>query len=115
MATRHIKLLILGSGPAGYTAAVYAARANLKPVLITGLQMGGQLTTTTEVDNWPGDVEGLMGPDLMERMRKPAERFHTEIVFDHIHTAKLQERPLRLIGDSGEYTCDALVLSLIHI
>ena len=111
MSTKHARLLILGSGPAGYTAAVYAARANLKPVLITGLQMGGQLTTTTEVDNWPGDVEGLMGPDLMERMRKHAERFHTEIVFDHIHTAKLQERPLRLIGDSGEYTCDALVIA----
>ena len=111
MSTKHARLLILGSGPAGYTAAVYAASANLKPVLITGLQMGGQLTTTTEVDNWPGDVEGLMGPDLMERMRKHAERFHTEIVFDHIHTAKLQERPLRLIGDSGEYTCDALVIA----
>ncbi len=111
MSTKHARLLILGSGPAGYTAAVYAARANLKPVLITGLQMGGQLTTTTEVDNWPGDVEGLMGPDLMERMRKHAERFHTEIVFDHIHTAKLQERPLRLIGDSGEYTCDALIIA----
>jgi thioredoxin reductase (NADPH) len=111
MSAKHARLLILGSGPAGYTAAVYAARANLKPVLITGLQMGGQLTTTTEVDNWPGDVEGLMGPDLMERMRKHAERFHTEIVFDHIHTAKLQERPFRLIGDSGDYTCDALVIA----
>ncbi|MFZ1640223.1 MAG: thioredoxin-disulfide reductase [Candidatus Contendobacter sp.] len=111
MSTKHARMLILGSGPAGYTAAVYAARANLKPVLITGLQMGGQLTTTTEVDNWPGDVEGLMGPDLMERMRKHAERFHTEIVFDQIHTAKLQERPLRLIGDSGEYTCDALIIA----
>ncbi len=111
MSTQHARLLILGSGPAGYTAAVYAARANLKPVLITGLQMGGQLTTTTEVDNWPGDVEGLMGPDLMERMRKHAERFHTEIVFDQIHTAKLQERPFRLIGDSGEYTCDALIIA----
>ena len=111
MSTKHARLLILGSGPAGYTAAVYAARANLKPVLVTGLQMGGQLTTTTEVDNWPGDVEGLMGPDLMERMRKHAERFHTEIVFDHIHTAKLQERPFRLIGDSGEYTCDALIIA----
>ncbi|TCO81686.1 thioredoxin reductase (NADPH) [Plasticicumulans lactativorans] len=109
--TRHARLLILGSGPAGYTAAVYAARANLKPVLVTGLQMGGQLTTTTEVDNWPGDVEGLMGPDLMERMRKHAERFGTEIIFDHIHTAKLGERPFRLIGDSGEYTCDALVIA----
>ena len=108
---KHSRLLILGSGPAGYTAAVYAARANLKPVLITGLQMGGQLTTTTEVDNWPGDVEGLMGPDLMERMRKHAERFHTEIIFDQIHTAQLQEQPLRLIGDSGEYTCDALIIA----
>jgi len=111
MSSKHARLLILGSGPAGYTAAVYAARANLKPVLITGLQMGGQLTTTTEVDNWPGDVEGLMGPDLMERMRKHAERFHTDIVFDQIHTAKLQERPFRLVGDSGEYTCDALVVA----
>ncbi|MEI2773860.1 MAG: thioredoxin-disulfide reductase [Candidatus Competibacter sp.] len=111
MSTKHARLLILGSGPAGYTAAVYAARANLKPVLITGLQMGGQLTTTTEVDNWPGDVEGLMGPDLMERMRQHAERFHTEIIFDQIHTAKLQERPFRLIGDSGEYTCDALIIA----
>lgn len=111
MSTKHARLLILGSGPAGYTAAVYAARANLKPLLITGLQMGGQLTTTTEVDNWPGDVEGLMGPDLMDRMRRHAERFHTEIIFDHIHTAKLQERPFRLIGDSGEYTCDALIIT----
>ncbi|CDI03610.1 thioredoxin reductase, FAD/NAD(P)-binding [Candidatus Competibacter denitrificans Run_A_D11] len=111
MSSKHARLLILGSGPAGYTAAVYAARANLKPLLITGLQMGGQLTTTTEVDNWPGDVEGLMGPDLMERMRKHAERFHTEIVFDHIHTAKLQERPFRLLGDSGDYTCDALIIA----
>jgi len=111
MSAKHARLLILGSGPAGYTAAVYAARANLKPVLITGLQMGGQLTTTTEVDNWPGDVEGLMGPDLMERMRKHAERFHTEIIFDQIHTAQLQERPFRLIGDTGEYTCDALIIA----
>ncbi len=111
MSTKHTRLLILGSGPAGYTAAVYAARANLKPVLITGLQMWGQLTTTTEVDSWPGDVEGLMGPDLMERMRQHAERFHTEIVFDQIHTAKLQERPFRLIGDSGEYTCDSLIIA----
>ncbi|MDS4030098.1 MAG: thioredoxin-disulfide reductase [Candidatus Contendobacter sp.] len=111
MSSKHARLLILGSGPAGYTAAVYAARANLKPVLITGLQMGGQLTTTTEVDNWPGDVEGLMGPDLMERMRKHAERFHTEIIFDQIHTAQLQERPFRLIGDAGEYTCDALIIA----
>ncbi len=109
--TRHSRLLILGSGPAGYTAAVYAARANLKPVLITGLQMGGQLTTTTEVDNWPGDVEGLMGPALMERMQRHAERFNTEIVFDHIHTAKLGERPFTLIGDSGTYTCDALIIA----
>ncbi len=108
---KHSRLLILGSGPAGYTAAVYAARANLKPVLITGLQMGGQLTTTTEVDNWPGDVEGLMGPDLMERMKRHAERFHTEIIFDHIHTADLQQRPFRLTGDSGEYTCDALIIA----
>lgn len=110
-APKHARLLILGSGPAGYTAAVYAARANLQPVLITGLQVGGQLTTTTEVDNWPGDVEGLMGPDLMERMRKHAERFHTEIIFDQIHTANLQERPFRLIGDSGTYTGDALIIA----
>ncbi len=109
--TKHARLLILGSGPAGYTAAVYAARANLRPMMVTGLQMGGQLTTTTEVDNWPGDVEGLQGPDLMERMRKHAERFGTEIVFDHIHTARLGERPFRLIGDAGEYTCDALVIA----
>jgi len=110
-APKHARLLILGSGPAGYTAAVYAARANLQPVLITGLQVGGQLSTTTEVDNWPGDVEGLMGPDLMERMRKHAERFHTEIIFDQIHTANLQERPFRLIGDSGTYTGDALIIA----
>jgi thioredoxin reductase (NADPH) len=109
--TRHSKLIILGSGPAGYTAAVYAARANLKPVLITGITVGGQLTTTTEVDNWPGDVEGLQGPALMERMREHAERFKTEIIFDHIHTAKLQQRPFKLIGDSGEYTCDALIIA----
>ena len=108
---KHSRLLILGSGPAGYTAAVYAARANLQPMLITGLQMGGQLTTTTEVDNWPGDVEGLMGPDLMERMRKHAERFGTEIIFDHIHTAQLQNRPFRLSGDAGEYSCDALIIA----
>jgi thioredoxin reductase (NADPH) len=108
---RHSKLVILGSGPAGYTAAVYAARANLKPVLITGITVGGQLTTTTEVDNWPGDVEGLQGPALMERMREHAERFKTEIIFDHIHTAKLQQRPFKLIGDSGEYTCDALIIA----
>src|SRR4030066_601720 len=105
MATsRHQKLLILGSGPAGYSAAVYAARANLKPVLITGIEQGGQLMTTTEVDNWPGDPEGLQGPGLMERMQKHAERFKTEIIFDHIHTADLKSRPFRLTGDSGVYT-----------
>ena len=111
MSVKHARLLILGSGPAGYTAAVYAARANLKPMLITGLQMGGQLTTTTEVDNWPGDVEGLLGPDLMERMRKHAERFQTEIVFDQIQSADLRERPFRLTGDADEYTCDALIIA----
>ena len=110
-APKHAKLLILGSGPAGYAAAVYAARANLKPVLITGLQQGGQLMTTTEVDNWPGDAHGLMGPDLMARMLAHAERFETEIVFDQIHTAELGSRPFRLKGDSGEYTCDALIIS----
>jgi thioredoxin reductase (NADPH) len=109
--SQHHRLIILGSGPAGYTAAVYAARANLKPVLITGLQQGGQLMTTTEVDNWPGDVEGLHGPALMERMQKHAERFDTQIVFDHIHTAELAGKPIRLIGDSGEYTCDALIIA----
>ncbi len=109
--TRHSRLLILGSGPAGYTAAVYAARANLKPVLITGLEQGGQLMTTTDVDNWPGDVEGLQGPGLMERMQKHAERFNTEIVFDHIHTADLKSRPFKLTGDSGTYTCDALIIA----
>lgn len=108
---KHCRLLILGSGPAGYTAAVYAARANLKPVIITGMQQGGQLTTTTEVDNWPGDVEGLQGPELMERMRKHAERFDTEIIFDHIHTADLSARPFTLTGDSGVYTCDALIIA----
>ena len=108
---RHSRLIILGSGPAGYSAAVYAARANLKPLLITGMQMGGQLTTTTEVDNWPGDVEGLQGPDLMERMRKHAERFETEIVFDHINKVDLQQRPFVLSGDQGEYTCDALIIA----
>lgn len=111
MATKHCKLLILGSGPAGYSAAVYAARANLEPVIITGMQQGGQLTTTTEVDNWPGDPEGLTGPDLMQRMQQHAERFGTEIVFDHIHTAELNEKPFKLIGDSGEYTCDALIIA----
>jgi thioredoxin reductase (NADPH) len=108
---KHCRLLILGSGPAGYAAAVYAARANLKPVLITGLEQGGQLMTTTDVDNWPGDVEGLQGPALMERMQKHAERFKTEIVFDHIHTADLKSRPFRLTGDSGVYTCDALIIA----
>ncbi|MFZ5722880.1 MAG: thioredoxin-disulfide reductase [Pseudomonadota bacterium] len=108
---RHIKLLILGSGPAGYTAAVYAARANLKPVVITGMQAGGQLTTTTEVDNWPGDVHGLQGPDLMVRMQQHAERFNTEIVFDHINQVDLKQRPFRLKGDAGEYTCDALIIA----
>ena len=109
--TKHARVLILGSGPAGYTAAVYAARANLKPMLITGLAQGGQLMTTTEVDNWPADHAGVQGPDLMARFLAHAERFHTEIVFDHIHTALLSERPLRLIGDSGEYTCDALIIA----
>ena len=109
--TKHSRLIILGSGPAGYTAAVYAARANLNPTLITGLQMGGQLTTTTDVDNWPGDIEGLQGPDLMERMKKHAERFNTEIIFDHIHTAELQKRPFKLTGDSGVYSCDALIIA----
>ena len=108
---RHIRLLILGSGPAGWTAAVYAARANLKPVVITGMQMGGQLMTTTEVDNWPGDPHGLMGPDLMARMQAHAERFDTETIFDHIHTADLSQRPFRLKGDSGEYTADALIIA----
>ena len=108
---KHSRLIILGSGPAGYTAAVYAARANLKPVVITGIQPGGQLTTTTEVDNWPGDVEGLTGPALMERMQKHAERFDTEVLFDHIHTAELQQRPFVLKGDSGTYSCDALIIA----
>lgn len=109
--SKHCKLLILGSGPAGYTAAVYAARANLSPVLVTGMQMGGQLTTTTEVDNWPGDVEGLQGPALMERMRDHALRFDTEIVFDHINKAELDQRPFRLTGDNAVYTCDALIIA----
>ncbi len=108
---KHSKLLILGSGPAGYTAAVYAARANLNPVLVTGMQQGGQLTTTTEVENWPGDPEGLTGPALMERMKEHAERFETEIVFDHINEVDFSQRPFRLKGDSGEYTCDALIIS----
>lgn len=109
--SRHSRLLILGSGPAGYTAAIYAARANRSPVLITGLEQGGQLTTTTDVDNWPGDTNGVQGPDLMERMRKHVERFGTKIVFDTIHTAKLTERPLMLLGDSATYTCDALIIA----
>ncbi len=108
---RHSRVLILGSGPAGYSAAVYAARANLKPLLITGMQAGGQLTTTTEVDNWPGDPHGLTGPALMQRMQEHAERFETEIIFDHIHTAQLQSKPFTLIGDSGTYTCDALIIA----
>ncbi|MBT9516670.1 MAG: thioredoxin-disulfide reductase [Methyloversatilis discipulorum] len=111
MAARHSRLLILGSGPAGYTAAVYAARANLKPVLITGLAQGGQLMTTTDVDNWPADAEGVQGPDLMARFQRHAERFETEMVFDHIHTAHLTEKPIRLVGDNGEYTCDALIIA----
>lgn len=111
MATKHARLLILGSGPAGYSAAVYAARANLKPVLITGIAQGGQLMTTTEVDNWPADADGVQGPELMARFQKHAERFNTEMIFDHIHTTKLEEKPIRLIGDSGEYTCDALIIA----
>jgi thioredoxin reductase (NADPH) len=111
MASQHHKLLILGSGPAGYTAAVYAARANLNPVIITGMQQGGQLTTTTEVDNWPGDAEGLTGPALMERMQQHAEKFGTEVIFDHIHTADLETRPFKLTGDSAEYTCDSLIIA----
>ncbi len=106
----HHRLIILGSGPAGYTAAVYAARANLNPLLITGIEQGGQLMTTTEVDNWPGDVEGLQGPALMERMKLHAERFDTKIQLDHIHTTELQQRPFKLIGDAGSYTCDALII-----
>ena len=109
--TRHNRLLILGSGPAGYTAAVYAARANLQPVLITGLEQGGQLMTTTDVDNWPADADGVLGPDLMERFQRHAERFGTEFIFDHIHTTHLDEKPMRLVGDSGEYTCDALIIA----
>ena len=108
---RHVNLLILGSGPAGYTAAVYAARANLNPVMITGMQQGGQLTTTTEVENWPGDAEDLTGPALMDRMQKHAEKFDTEIIFDHINEVTLTERPFRLKGDNGEFTCDALIIA----
>lgn len=110
-ATKHAKVLILGSGPAGYTAAVYAARANLSPLLITGLAQGGQLMTTTDVENWPADAHGVQGPELMQRFLEHAERFNTEIVFDHIHTVKLDEKPIRLIGDSGEYTCDSLIIA----
>jgi thioredoxin reductase (NADPH) len=111
MSTRHQKLLILGSGPAGYSAAVYAARANLKPVLITGIAQGGQLMTTTDVDNWPADADGVQGPELMARFQKHAERFNTEMIFDHIHTTHLSEKPIRLVGDNGEYTCDALIIA----
>ena len=111
MSSRHQKLLILGSGPAGYSAAVYAARANLKPVLITGIAQGGQLMTTTDVDNWPADADGVQGPELMERFQKHAERFNTEMIFDHIHTTHLAEKPIRLVGDNGEYTCDALIIA----
>lgn len=111
MSTQHHELIILGSGPAGYTAAVYAARANLKPVVITGMQMGGQLTTTTEVENWPGGHAQLQGPELMEKMKEHAERFETDIIFDHIHTTKLTEKPFRLEGDQGVYTCDALIIT----
>jgi thioredoxin reductase (NADPH) len=109
--TRHSRLLILGSGPAGYTAAVYAARANLNPVLITGMEQGGQLTTTTDVDNWPGDNDGVQGPELMERMKKHAERFNTEIIIDHIQSVDFSERPFKLTGDTGAYTCDALIIA----
>jgi thioredoxin reductase (NADPH) len=111
MTTRHSRLLILGSGPAGYSAAVYAARANLKPVLITGLAQGGQLMTTTDVDNWPADAMGVQGPELMDRFLKHAERFETEIIFDQIHTAKLKDKPIALIGDAATYTCDALIIA----
>ena len=111
MTSKHARLLILGSGPAGYSAAVYAARANLKPVLVTGIAQGGQLMTTTDVDNWPADAMGVQGPELMERFQKHAERFDTEIVFDHIHTARLTDKPITLIGDQGTYTCDALIIA----
>jgi thioredoxin reductase (NADPH) len=110
-ATKHCRVLILGSGPAGYTAAVYAARANLHPVLITGLAQGGQLMTTTDVDNWPADADGVQGPELMERFMKHAERFKTELIFDHIHTAKLKETPITVVGDNGTYTCDSLIIA----
>lgn len=111
MQTRHERLIILGSGPAGYTAAVYAARANLKPLLITGMQAGGQLTTTTDVDNWPGDAQGVQGPELMERMKQHAERFNTEVLFDHIHEVSVGDKPFTLKGDNGVYTCDALIVA----
>ncbi len=111
MATKHAKLIILGSGPAGYSAAVYASRANLNPVLITGIEQGGQLMTTTDVDNWPADADGVQGPELMARFQKHAERFDTEMIFDHVHTTHLKEKPIRLEGDSGEYTCDALIIA----
>ena len=111
MANKHAKLIILGSGPAGYTAAVYASRANLNPVLITGIEQGGQLMTTTDVDNWPADADGVQGPELMARFQKHAERFETEMIFDHIHTTHLKEKPIRLEGDSGEYTCDSLIIA----
>ena len=109
--TEKTKCLIIGSGPAGYTAAIYAARADLKPMMYQGLQPGGQLTTTTDVDNWPGDDQGVEGPELMQRMQRHAERFGTDIIFDHIHTTDLSQRPFRLIGDAGEYTCDALIIA----
>src|SRR6202158_5910822 len=109
--TQHHRLIILGSGPAGYTAAVYAARANLNPALITGLAQGGQMMTTTDVDNWPADAMGVQGPDLMARFQQHAERFHTRMIFDQIHTAKLQQKPFLLVGDAGSYTCDALIIA----
>ncbi|HEX6065318.1 MAG TPA: FAD-dependent oxidoreductase, partial [Longimicrobiales bacterium] len=111
MPARHCRLLILGSGPAGYSAAVYAARANLKPVLLTGLAQGGQLMTTTDVDNWPADAMGVQGPELMERFLKHAQRFDTEVIFDHVHTAKLKETPIAVVGDQATYTCDALIIA----
>ena len=111
MAAEHHRLIILGSGPAGYTAAVYAARAALEPVIITGIEVGGQMTTTTDVDNWPGDNEGVQGPELMERMRLHAERFGTKLVYDHVNEVKLDGRPFRLLADSGEYSCDALIIA----
>ncbi|MBP8161048.1 MAG: FAD-dependent oxidoreductase, partial [Ottowia sp.] len=111
MTDHHAKVLILGSGPAGYTAAIYAARANLQPLLVTGMAQGGQLMTTTDVDNWPADAEGVQGPDLMQRFQAHAERFKTQLVFDHIHTADLSKRPFTLTGDSGRYTCDSLIIA----